>query len=105
MPKSSVKQNCEPLLKRRLPATKNIPKQKNLSRTEVRHVSRTAIKVNTTDNRLDLFIASLISTHLVCSSCRSTSVSTGTANNQILSIKSEAWWSADITLIMRIEHV
>jgi len=36
---------------------KNFPKQKNLSRTEQNYVSRTAIKVNTTDTRLDLFIA------------------------------------------------
>ena len=71
----------------------------------MRHVSRTAIKVDTTDTRLDLFIASWITTHLVCSSCRSTSVSTGSSNNRILSIKSGTWWSADITLLMRIEHV
>ena len=40
--------------------TINFPKKKNLSRTEQRYVSRTAINVNTTDTRLDLFIASWI---------------------------------------------
>jgi len=35
----------------------NFPKQKDLSRTEQRCVARTAIKVNATDTRLDLFIA------------------------------------------------
>jgi len=38
---------------RRPQSTKNLPEQKNLSRTEQRHVSRTAIKVNRTDTRLD----------------------------------------------------
>jgi len=36
--------------------TRNFPKQKDLSRTEQSYVSRTAIKVNTTDTHLDLFI-------------------------------------------------
>jgi len=39
-------------------AKKNFPKQKDLSRTEQRYIGRTAVKVNTTDTRLDLFIAS-----------------------------------------------
>jgi len=66
--------------------TKNFPKQKDLSRTEQRCI-RTAIKVNTTDTHLDLFIASWITTHLVCNSCMRTSVLIGTTNNQVPSIK------------------
>jgi len=63
------------------------PKQKDLSRTEQRCVRTTAIKINTTDTHLDLFIASWITTHLVCNSCKPTSVLTGTTNNQVPSIK------------------
>ena len=43
-----------------------------------------------------LFIASWITAHLACNSCRSTTASTSTSNNQVRSIKSERWWSADI---------
>jgi len=49
-------------------------KKKVLSRTDQRYVSRTAIKVNTRDTRLDLFIARWITKPLVCSSCRSTAI-------------------------------
>ena len=98
--KSSMKQNCKPLSKCRWPApTKNFPKQQIISRTEQRYISRTAINGNKTDTRLDLFIASWITTHLLCSSCRSTSVSTGTSNNQILCTKSGMLWSAYVTLV------
>ena len=38
--------------------TKNIPKQKDLLRTEQRYIGKTAVKVNTTDTRLDLLFAS-----------------------------------------------
>ena len=51
-------------------------------------VLRTATKVNTTNTRLDLFIASWITTHLICNSCRFTAVCS-TGNNQVLSIKSK----------------
>jgi len=37
---------------------KNFPKKKNLSRAEQRYVSRTAIKVNKTGTRCDVFISS-----------------------------------------------
>ena len=52
--------------------TKNISKQKNISRTEQRYVSRTAIKV-TADFCFDLLITSCVTTqYLACNSCRST---------------------------------
>jgi len=72
---------------------KNFPKQKNISRAQQSHVSRTTFKVNRTDTRLHLSFASWITTHIVCSICRCTSVSTGTSNKQILSTKSGTWWS------------
>jgi len=54
-----MKQNCRPLSNTDDPQpTKNVPKKKGFSITEQRYVSRTAIKVNTTDTRLDMFIAS-----------------------------------------------
>ena len=54
-----MKQNCKHLLNADYQqSTNNFPKQKSLSRTEQRYVSRTAIQVNTTDIRLDLYIAS-----------------------------------------------
>jgi len=57
--KSAMKQNCRPLSNTDDPQpTKNVPKKKGFSITEQRYVSRTAIKVNTTDTRLDMFIAS-----------------------------------------------
>ena len=37
---------------------KTFKKRKNFSRTEQRYVSRTTIKISTTDTRLDLFTAS-----------------------------------------------
>ena len=75
------------LQKCRWPETnqKHLPKQKDLSNTEQRLVSRTAIKVNTTDTRLDLFITSGTTTHI---GCRPAAALTGTANNQVPSIKS-----------------
>jgi len=42
--------------------TKNVPKQKEVSRTEKRYVGTTAIKANTTDSCLDRDIASYIIT-------------------------------------------
>jgi len=95
-----MKQNCSLCRNADNPQPiKNFPKQKILSRTKQRYVSRTAIKGNTIDTCLDRFIASWITTHLVCSSCRSTSVSTGVSKNQIPSMKSGTQWSADITLV------
>jgi len=47
--------------------TKNVPKQKDLSRTEQRYFGRIAIKVSTIDTRLDPLIASRITTqYLAC---------------------------------------
>jgi len=54
--KSAMKKNCSP--RQMIRATKNVPKQKDFSRTEQGYVSRTALEVNTTDTRLDLLIAS-----------------------------------------------
>jgi len=55
MVKSAMEQNFRPLPKCKLSATNhNFPKQKHLLRTKERYVSRTAIKVNTTDTRFDL---------------------------------------------------
>jgi len=45
--------------------------------------------VNTTDTRLSLFIASWITTHLVCNNCKPTSVY-GTTTNEIPFLKSGA---------------
>ena len=93
MLKSAMKWNCKPLSKFGWPAT-----NEKLSKTEgsfenwTTHVGRTAIKVNTKDTRLDLFIASWITTHFVCNSCRSTAVLNGTSNDQDPSIKSGTWW-------------
>jgi len=42
--------------------TKNVPKQQDVSRIELRYIGRTAIKANTTDTRLHLVIASYITT-------------------------------------------
>jgi len=58
-----VKNFHEPKLQAlvKMQMTRNQPqtfkKRKNLSRTEQRYVSRIAIKINTTDTRLDLFTA------------------------------------------------
>jgi len=38
------------------------------------------------------------SLHLVCNSCGPIAILTGTSRKQVPSIKSGAWWSADITL-------
>ena len=86
--------------------TKNFPKQKDLSRTEQCYVGKTAVKVNTTDTRLDLLIASRITTHFVCNTCRSTAVLTVTSNNQAPSIEWDMVESRYIAVYsMRIEHV
>jgi len=45
----------------------------------------------------DLFIATWITTHLVCNSSRSTALLTDISNNQVPSTKSWICWSADIT--------
>jgi len=53
-----------------------------------------------TGTRLDLLIEVELLDYIAyfaCNSCRSTAVLTGTSNNQATSIKSESWWSADIT--------
>jgi len=52
--------------------SKIFTKQADLSRTEQSYVGWTAGKVNTTDTRLDLLIASWITTYFAC--CRSTAV-------------------------------
>jgi len=82
--------------------TKNFPKQKIYR--ELRNVTLAELSSKSIRQTLvfDLFTANWITTHLVCSSCRSTSVSTGTSNNQIQSIKSGKWWKADTTLSMRV---
>jgi len=74
MLKSAIKQNCKSMSTCRWLATKwKFPNQKDLSRTGQSYVGRTAIKVNTTDTHLDLFVASWITKqHLACNSCKST---------------------------------
>jgi len=81
--KSAMKKNCSP--RQMIRATKNVPKQKDFSRTEQGYVSRTALEVNTTDTRLDLLIASWITAHI---GCRPSAAWASTTNNQLPSVKS-----------------
>jgi len=74
----------------------SVPKQ-DLSRIEQCCVGWTAIRFNTADTGLDLFLGNWITTHLVCNSWRSTAVLTGTSNSQVPPTKWKKWWNADIT--------
>ena len=99
MPWSKTASVCEDMDDPQVPQpNKNFPKPINL--LTLNNVGRTAAKVNRTNTRLDLFIASWITTHLMCNNCRSTGVLTSTSNNQVLSMKSGTLCSADITLRM-----
>ena len=95
--KSSMKQNYRLLSKCRWPSTKQ-----ELSKTEWYFENWIALRwkkcqVNTTDTRLNLFIASWIIAHLVGNNCRSTAVLTDTNDNQVPSIKTGPCGSADTT--------
>ena len=95
--KSSLKQNYRLLSKCRWPSTKQV-----LSTTEWYFenwipLRRKKCQVNTTDTRLNQFIASWIIAHLVGNNWRSIAVLTDTSGNQVPSIKSGTCGSADIT--------
>jgi len=96
--KSSVKQNCKPLLKCRLPAI-----NQKLSKTEESFDSWRHVTLAELPSKLigqlsrPVLTCSLrvewLHTLFVCSICRFTSVSTGTSYKQILSMRSGTWWS------------
>ena len=71
----------------------SVPKQ-DLSRIEQCCVGWTAIRFNTADTGLDLFLGNWITTHLVCNSWRSTAVLNVTSNSQVPSTKWKKWWNA-----------